>query len=120
MRFGNGLPRVALADSLTRCYSLKPLRGFGELARALAAETLTPERTLSDLVNQTYALNPAEIEIMWQTAPPRMPIPPPFPASGIPVKGSMSMSCLHRKFEAARVPLRIEAHPTNPPVPLRR
>ena len=46
-------------------------------ARALAAETLTLERTLSDLVNQAYALTPAEIDLMWQTAPPRMPIPPP-------------------------------------------
>jgi hypothetical protein len=46
-------------------------------ARALAAETLTLERTLSDLVNQAYALTPAEISLMWQTAPPRMPIPAP-------------------------------------------
>jgi hypothetical protein len=35
------------------------------------------ERTLSDLVNQAYGLTPAEIELMWKTAPPRMPIPPP-------------------------------------------
>jgi hypothetical protein len=48
-----------------------------EPARALAAETLTLERTLSDLVNQAYALTPAEIALMWQTAPPRMPIPWP-------------------------------------------
>ena len=44
-----------------------------EPARALAAETLTLERTHSDLVNQAYALTPAEIELMWQTATPRMP-----------------------------------------------
>ena len=30
-------------------------------ARALAAETLNLERTLSDLVNQAYALTPAEL-----------------------------------------------------------
>ena len=48
-----------------------------EPARALAAETLTLERTLSDLVNQAYALTPAEIALMWQTAPPRMPVPSP-------------------------------------------
>ena len=48
-----------------------------EPARALAAETLTLERTLSDLVNQAYALTPAEIPLMRRTAPPRMPIPPP-------------------------------------------
>jgi transposase-like protein len=40
-----------------------------EPARALAAETLTLERTLSYLVNQAYALTPAEIEFMWKTAP---------------------------------------------------
>jgi hypothetical protein len=48
-----------------------------EAARALAAETLTLERTLSDLVNQAYGLTPKEIELMWQTAPPRMPISAP-------------------------------------------
>ena len=37
----------ALRDEYTR--TIEP-------ARALAAETLTPERTLSDLVNQAYAL----------------------------------------------------------------
>ena len=33
--------------------------------------------SLSDLVNQAYALTPAEIDLMWKTAPPRMPIPAP-------------------------------------------
>jgi hypothetical protein len=47
-----------------------------EPARALASETLTLERTLSDHVNQAYALTPAEVALMWQTAPPRMPIAP--------------------------------------------
>jgi hypothetical protein len=48
-------------------------------ARALAAETPNLERTFCDLVNQAYGLIPAEIEIVWQTAPPRMPIPAPRP-----------------------------------------
>jgi hypothetical protein len=48
-----------------------------EPARALAADTLNLEFTLSDLVNQAYALTPAEIDLMWKTAPPRMPIRPP-------------------------------------------
>jgi hypothetical protein len=48
-----------------------------EPARALTAGTLTLERSLSDLVNQAYALTPAEISLMWQTALPRMPIPAP-------------------------------------------
>jgi hypothetical protein len=51
-------------------------RTFG-LARALAAEILNLERALSDLVIQAYALALAEIALMWQTASPRMPIPPP-------------------------------------------
>jgi hypothetical protein len=58
----------ALRDEYTR--TIEP-------ARALAAETLTLERTLSDLVSQAYALTPAEIALMWQTAPPRMPVPQP-------------------------------------------
>jgi hypothetical protein len=46
-------------------------------ARAIAAEMLTLERKLSDLVNEAYGLTPEEIALMWKTAPPRMPIPPP-------------------------------------------
>ena len=45
--------------------------------RALAAKALKLERTLSGLVNQVYGLTPAEIDLTWKTAPPRMPIPPP-------------------------------------------
>jgi hypothetical protein len=48
-----------------------------EPARSLAAETLKLERTLGDLVNQAYALTPAEVGLLWQTAPPRMPTPAP-------------------------------------------
>jgi hypothetical protein len=47
-----------------------------EPARALAAEALALEPTLSDLVNEAQGLTSAEIELMWRTAPPRMPIPP--------------------------------------------
>jgi hypothetical protein len=56
MRFSNGLPRVALADSLTRGLLSETSAGFLrwreestrtiEPARALAAETLTLERKL--------------------------------------------------------------------------
>jgi hypothetical protein len=45
-------------------------------ARALAQEGLSLERQLSDLVNTAYGLTPAEIELMWETAPPRMPFYP--------------------------------------------
>ena len=34
-------------------------------------------RMRSDLSCDCYGLTPAEIELMWQTAPPRMPIPQP-------------------------------------------
>src|ERR1035438_6687434 len=67
----------ALRDEYTR--TIEP-------ARALAAETLKLERALSDLVNQAYALTPAEIDLLWQTAPPRMPIPPPATAPQASVK----------------------------------
>ncbi len=43
---------------------------------APAVEAPALERTLSDLVNQAYALTPAEIALTWQTAPPLMPIAP--------------------------------------------
>jgi hypothetical protein len=49
------------------------LLGTIEPARGRAAETLTLERTLSDLVNQTYGLTSAEITLMWQTARPACP-----------------------------------------------
>jgi hypothetical protein len=76
MKFSGGAPRVALADSLTRGSLLKLLRGFTDGARNTPA-ALKLERTLSDLVNQTYGLTPAEIDLMWPTAPPWMPVWPP-------------------------------------------
>jgi hypothetical protein len=35
------------------------------------------ERTISDLADQAYGPTPAEIELPWETAPPRASIPPP-------------------------------------------
>ena len=46
-------------------------------ARARAAETMSLECAVVDLVNQAYGLTPTVIGLMWKTAPPRMPIPPP-------------------------------------------
>jgi hypothetical protein len=50
-------------------------------ARALAAETLNPECLPNAECGVQNAeccddLTPAEVALMWQTAPPRMPIPP--------------------------------------------
>jgi len=43
------------------------------------AEATRLEHQLSDLVNQAYGLTPEEIDLMWKTAPPRMPISRPLP-----------------------------------------
>lgn len=51
-----------------------------EPARKLAAEATTLEHEISDLVNAAYGLTPDEIALMWETAPPRMPIMPPEPS----------------------------------------
>lgn len=48
-----------------------------EPARALSAEALRLENEISCLVNEAYGLTPEEIVLMWDTAPPRMPIPKP-------------------------------------------
>ena len=48
-----------------------------EPMRALAAEALGPEQDIVKLVNAAYGLTDDEIHPMWQTAPPRMPVPPP-------------------------------------------
>lgn len=37
-------------------------------------EILQLEHQVSDLVNQAYGLTPEDIDLMWRTAPPRMPI----------------------------------------------
>lgn len=46
-------------------------------AQRLAAEAVTLEHRLSDLVNAAYGLTPDEVALMWSTAPPRMPIERP-------------------------------------------
>ncbi len=48
-----------------------------EPARIQAAEAQRLERKLSDLVNEAYGLTPEEVALMWQTAPPRMPLAGP-------------------------------------------
>jgi hypothetical protein len=68
------MPRPSPRDF---CFLLSRFQLFCPPARARAVETLSLERTLSDPVNQAYGLTPTEIELMWQTAPPRMPIRSP-------------------------------------------
>ena len=63
---------VAEVGQLRREYSATV-----EPARRMRADVLTFERQLSDLVNEAYALTEGEVELMWRTAPPRMPFMPP-------------------------------------------
>lgn len=44
----------------------------GELQRK-AQEAWSLEAEISDLVNQAYGLTPEEVDLLWRTAPPRMP-----------------------------------------------
>ena len=53
-----------------------PLAGFAEQAAPVQtgrAEAAAPERRLADLVHAAYGLAPAEVDLLWATAPPRMP-----------------------------------------------
>jgi len=48
-----------------------------EPARRDYAEVQRLEREIAALVNRAYGLTEADVELMWRTAPPRMPIDPP-------------------------------------------
>jgi hypothetical protein len=51
-------------------------------------EVLASERRLSDLVNLAYGLTADEVELMWRTAPPRMPfMPQGYSAASGPAEG---------------------------------
>jgi hypothetical protein len=45
--------------------------------QVVLAEAERLERQISDLVNEAYGLTPDDVRLMWDTAPPRMPISPP-------------------------------------------
>jgi hypothetical protein len=47
--------------------------------RAATVGALTWERRLCDLVNAAYGLTTDEVGLMWETAPPRMPLGPTAP-----------------------------------------
>jgi hypothetical protein len=59
----------AAVGELTRVY-----RQYVPLLRAGAAETARLEGRLAELVNTAYGLTPDEVELLWRTAPPRMPV----------------------------------------------
>ena len=64
----DGCRREAIEDGTRR---------DGEAAANAGRRGLELERQVSDLVNAAYGLTPAEIELMWATAPPRMPLARP-------------------------------------------
>ena len=57
--------------------SLRDLRnGYAEMAgpvQEASTEAASLERRLSDLVNQAYGLTDEDVDLLWKTAPPRMP-----------------------------------------------
>jgi hypothetical protein len=69
--------RPRSAGTLTPA-GLKALRaGYVEQATPVqqrAGEALTLERRLSELVNAAYGLPPEDVDVLWRTAPPRMPV----------------------------------------------
>ncbi len=72
--------RPSAAKKLTPA-ALRDLRaGYAEQITPLQqdkAEAGILERRISDLVNSAYGLTPAETALLWETAPPRMPLPAP-------------------------------------------
>jgi hypothetical protein len=48
-----------------------------EPARQARVELLSHERSLAAMVERAYGLTDEEVALMWRTAPPRMPLPPP-------------------------------------------
>jgi hypothetical protein len=69
--------RPRSAGALTPA-TLKALRaGYSEQAAPVqqrAAEGLGLERRLAALVNAAYGLTPDDVELLWRSAPPRMPV----------------------------------------------
>ncbi|HEX3151643.1 MAG TPA: N-6 DNA methylase [Gemmataceae bacterium] len=45
--------------------------------QTLEREAAGLERQVSDLVNEAFGLTPDDVRLMWETAPPRMPLGPP-------------------------------------------
>jgi hypothetical protein len=44
------------------------------------------KEVLGDLVNQAYGPTPSEAGLMWKTAPPGVPIPPPGSGTAVPTE----------------------------------
>lgn len=72
-RDAGGLNPIALKE-IQQVYN-----DYAPAIQTRKAEALQLERRLFDLVNQAYGLTPEDIDLMWKTAPPRMPISRPLP-----------------------------------------
>lgn len=70
-----------MSAALIKAIREEHARSVAPMARRLA-EAARLEQHLSDLVNAAYGLTPADVALMWQTAPPRMPIAAP-PSPGL-------------------------------------
>jgi hypothetical protein len=46
----------------------------GELGNTAQIIPFVLERRVADLVNEAYGLTPEEVQLMWDAAPPRMPV----------------------------------------------
>ncbi|MEA5518089.1 Eco57I restriction-modification methylase domain-containing protein [Limnoraphis robusta] len=72
------LPKAKKGSKLLGVYEQKQIKeAYNEFAVPMQTrnrEILQLEHQLSDLVNQAYELTPEDIDLMWKTAPPRMPI----------------------------------------------
>ena len=68
---GAGLRPPALKE-IRQVYS-----DYAPAIQSRRAQAFQLEQRLSNLVNQAYQLTPEEIDLMWKTAPPRMPISRP-------------------------------------------
>ncbi|MEQ1651810.1 MAG: hypothetical protein ABL897_04920, partial [Hyphomicrobium sp.] len=78
---------AAVRAALPRRQSLTPTQlrqlrdafaDTAEPARAARRELLAHERALAAMVERAYGLTSEEVALMWRTAPPRMPLPPPI------------------------------------------
>lgn len=75
------MPKTKSSDPLSPA-AFKALRqAYNEYVPAIQTrrtEAMKLEHCLSQRVNQAYQLTPEEIDLMWKTAPPRMPITKSF------------------------------------------
>lgn len=71
--------KTGFSDTLNRTDYKTLHQLYQEYAPAIAtrkAEAINLEHRLADLINQAYQLTAEDIELLWKTAPPRMPISP--------------------------------------------